>query len=201
MALPAAIAAAAPYAKYALPFLPNIVQSIFGSGGSNRTPYEMEMENKLRSIINKGGLGLDEEQLTSRYQQMIKELQPMFRAQKEAYDVDAAGRGIYKSGVALEKGKELGQKQTVQMATLLQNLIQWNEEQKMNSLMKALGMGTGMAQYGGELSRLGKAQNQGAFQGMWGQLMNLLVEKDFFDFDKPLNIMKEETLTLPQNLA
>jgi len=125
--------------------LPKVID-MFGKKKDTRTAFERSIESKLTGIIDQGGLGLQPGQLETRYQQMYQQLLPMFRGQQEALTANQAGRGIYKSGVGLEQSQQLGRQQSQQMANMLQNLQQWNEEQKMASLMQALGMG---AQVGG----------------------------------------------------
>lgn len=161
--------------------LPKLID-MFSGQGDQRTAAERSIQNKLMSIIGQGGVGLSQKQLGSRYQQMIEQLRPMFKAQQEGLDTEAAGRGIYKSGVALAKKGELAGAQDKQMANILQNLTQWNEEMKLNTLMQALGMGADVAGRYGDISRLSGAQNQMGFQNMWGNLLGLMVEKDLFNF-------------------
>lgn len=168
-------------AMAAASMLPTVVDKIFNSG-DQRSGFEKDVEKRLRDIIAQGGIGLNQEQLGGRFKGMMDQLRPMFNAQRESYDQNAAGRGIYKSGVAFQKGQELGGQQSNQMAQMLQNLTQWNEEQKMNSLMSALGMGGSMAGQQGDWQRSMKGQNQGAFQDMWGNLLGLMVEKNMFKF-------------------
>lgn len=197
MPLPAILAAAGQVAPYALPFLPKLIDSIFGQG-DERTGFERNIENKLQGIINQGGVGLDPQQINSRYRQMMEQLAPMFRAQTEGLNRNAAGRGIWNSGVALEQGQQLGQSQMGQMQNMLQNLTQWNEEQKLNTLMQALGMGTNVAGRSGDIRRGMKAGNQGSYMDMFGQLASMLAEKDFFNFDKPLTVTGEKKVVNDQ---
>ena len=174
----------APLLGYALmagaSLLPKLID-MFGEQ-DQRTGFERGIEAKLKGIIDQGGLGLNPGQLNTRYQQMYQQLLPMFRGQQESLTANQAGRGIYKSGVGLQQSQQLGQQQSQQMVNLLQNLQQWNEEQKMNSLMQALGMGAQVGGRAGDIQRFSQAQNQGSFNQMYASMLGMAADKGLFDF-------------------
>ena len=159
-----------------------ILPSLMGGSGDHRTGFEKNIAGKLQGIIGQGGVGFTQPQLKQRAGYLREEAKPAWNQVRSKTDANLAGRGIWNSGLAYTKHRDIDVAQAKSFEKLMSDLEMWNEERKQNTLMQALGLGAGVASSQGGMKRFGQAQDQNAFMGMYGNLLGMLDEKGFFDF-------------------
>lgn len=134
--------------------LAGIVGSLLNNDKGNQT--DSLVSNKLRGIINQGGLGFSPAQLTQKNRMIKNELMPEVRRAELGSDVDASRRGIYGSPQHYAGKSLIRTDAATKLGEITRQLLLDNQSMKNNSLLNSLNM---LAGYG-DIERQNAANNQ-----------------------------------------
>ncbi len=151
---------------------------------STLDPILPDLRRQLDEIIGEGGVGLSPEQLDVQFRGISQQLQPTFNAQIERIDESAARRGVFRSGIPLQKAQETRLKQSQQLGQIRTGLDIQNEKMRSQTLLTALQMLQNLESdiYNREfqmqmLKALEDSQNQDAIMQLFAEGANFLMNR------------------------
>lgn len=146
----------------------------------------LDLQRQLQDIIGQGGVGLSPEQLDTQFRGIQQQLQPTFNAQIQQIDEQAARRGVFRSGIPIQKAQETRLKQSQQLGQIRTSIDIQNEKMRSQTLLAALQMLQNLESdisnrqlYLQALEDLKDAQNQEGLQSLLGAGSDFLLNQLF----------------------